>query len=95
MQRNCTVPWAHSGLTVVFAGSKRCGANQAMRVATITPRGEWRTWAGLRVGDPVSQIRARHPHATAHDGVWCLPSAAVAAVIRAGRIQSFRMTVAR
>jgi hypothetical protein len=88
--RGCTASWAHAALTVTSA-SRACEA--AATVSTITVHGRWRTWAGLRVGDPVSAIRARHPHAIAHGTVWWLPTPAVAAIVRGGRVAAFRLTV--
>ena len=90
--RGCSLTWAHIALTVTSA-SGACEATAA--VSTITVRGMWRTWAGLRVGDPVSDIRARHPHASAHATAWWLPTASVAAIVRAGRVAAFRLTLRR
>ena len=90
--RGCIATWPRAALTVT-SSSGACEA--AARAATITVGGQWRTWAGLRVGDPVSAIRARHPHATAHGAVWWVPTASVAAIVRRGRVTGFRLTVTR
>ncbi len=90
--RGCIATWAHVALTVTST-SGACKATAV--VSTVTVGGMWRTWAGLRVGDPVSEIRVRHPHATAHATAWWLPTASVAAIVRRGRVAAFRLALSR
>ena len=105
---DCKVTWNGLGLSVIFTtlnilpGS--CNPNKVIWIATITQRRNWRTWAGLRIGDRTRKIRIRHPRATLHNGVWWLATTnrpfgnqatipTVSATTRAGRIVAFHLDI--
>ena len=74
--RSCVVTWARTGLRAVFTSTLMlpgaCNLDAVITAATVTGRVSWRTWAGLRVGDPADAIATRHPHAKLHGSVWWL-----------------------
>jgi hypothetical protein len=105
---DCRLTWNVLGLSVVFTTLNiepgTCNPRKVVWIATITQRRNWRTWAGLRIGDSTRQLRARHPHATLHHGVWWLATTnrpfgnhatipTVSATTRGGRIDSFHLDI--
>jgi hypothetical protein len=69
--QSCFATWHRLGVAVelfAFAPDDPCAKGTVLK-ATLT--GRWRTSAGLRVGDPVTAVTKRYPHATARrDGWW-------------------------
>jgi hypothetical protein len=77
---SCIVRWKRLRLEILFtsfdsAGPSRCrgtiGHAQSFKV-----RGKrFRTWHGLRVGQPEAAVKRRHPGATFRKGAWWLKTA--------------------
>ena len=67
----CRVTWKRLGLAASFLDfSDHACRDGGLVTATMTSR-RWRTSKGLRVGDPVSRLRAIYPQARRHtDGFW-------------------------
>jgi hypothetical protein len=75
---SCVLSWRREGLTLNFVDfSSRPCRDGAIVIATITNRPRWRTGAGLRVGDPVTRVRALYRAAVLHTGLqsgwWLVP----------------------
>jgi hypothetical protein len=105
--RDCEVTWSWLGLRVLFTTLDiepgACNPNRVIWIARVTGH-QWRTWRGLRVGDRYSQIRAHHPRASLHHGIWWLATfrvrwgnrslvPTVTATTRAGRVNGFGIWV--
>jgi hypothetical protein len=107
---DCAVTWSRIGLRVVFTtlglNPGACNPDKQVWTATVTGK-TWRTWRGLRAGDPRSRIRSLHPDATFRSGFgWVLatkywpfgPSAparvpTVSATVSSGRVATIRLYV--
>jgi len=74
---SCRVHWSRLGLRMLFVnlgapGRSACGRSVG-KAQSFTARGSrFRTVAGLRVGMPSSEVRARHPRARHAVGAWTL-----------------------
>jgi hypothetical protein len=104
----CDVRWRGLGLAARFAyfgsGGTACqGAYGRLQRATVTSRA-WRTEGGLRVGDPSSTIRKRHPDARFRNRNWWLHTGSsevggggefpvLRAVVSRGRVTALTMQV--
>jgi hypothetical protein len=103
---SCVVRWKRLRLEILFVsfggGSSICSgsAGSAQRFQVRGKR--FRTWHGLRVGQPERAVRRRHPAARLRQGTWWLKSAispfgdpdvefaVVDAKVRDGRVQVLR-----
>lgn len=105
--RDCEVTWSWLGLRVLFTTLDiepgACNPNKVIWIARVTSK-QWRTWRGLRVGDRYGQIRAHHPRASLHHGIWWLATfrvpwgnrslvPTVTATTHAGRVNGFGIWV--
>jgi hypothetical protein len=103
---SCRVDWGRLRLRITFAnfgghgpGQTTCSSSVG-RAQAFTVRGSrFRTWEGLRVGDPSADVAARHHSAEFRDGAWWLRTAVspfgdeseyavVSAVVSAGRVRA-------
>jgi hypothetical protein len=77
---SCIVRWKRLGLEILFTsfdspGPSRCRGTIG-RAQTFKVRGKrFRTWHGLRVGQPESAVKRRHPGARFRRGAWWLKTA--------------------
>ena len=67
----CTVRWSALRLKIIFAnfgapGYDPCDDGIGLASSFTARFGRFRSWRGLRVGAPVSRVRARHPNASRH-----------------------------
>jgi hypothetical protein len=76
---SCVVRWNRLRLEILFASfggaTSICSGTQG-KAQSFKVRGNgFRTWNGLRVGQPESAIRRRHPGARLRRGAWWLKTA--------------------
>ncbi|HEX6702031.1 MAG TPA: hypothetical protein VF101_14990 [Gaiellaceae bacterium] len=63
------------------SGATYCSAPARVYVDWLIVDGKrWRTFRGLRVGDPVARIRTLYPSATRHRTVWWLVTSRTACI---------------
>lgn len=96
----CVLRWPGLGLTMktYYPDAQRdpCGGSAKHVLTTATDR-RWRTSKGLRIGDPVSRLRALYPRAKQElPGRWYLtirwlgvPLPGLEANVERGRVASF------
>jgi hypothetical protein len=77
----CTVRWRGIGLKIVFAnfgapGRSTCAAATGRAQSGVASGPTFATVAGLRPGQPSTQIRALYPDTAFERGAWTLVSAA-------------------
>lgn len=76
---SCRVRWKRLGLAIVFVSFGDPGAScrdDVGRAQTFKARGKrFRTWHGLRVGQPEASVTRRHPAAEFRAGAWWLKTA--------------------
>jgi hypothetical protein len=100
----CVVRWSRVKLVTRFTsfGGVSDFCRQGFLQTAVTHSRRWRTWKGLRVGMPTSQVRERHPKARFRRGRWVLasqsvlggtPSPTVEAMVRGGRVSGFSLWV--
>jgi hypothetical protein len=94
----CTVRWSALRLKIIFAnfgapGNDPCGDDIGLAASFTARSGRFRTWRGLRVGAPVSRIRARHPNASRHRRTYWLKTG-VSPYGDGGRVPVVRARVA-
>jgi len=100
----CVVRWSRLKLVTRFTsfGGVSDFCTQGFLQTAVTHSRRWRTWKGLRVGMPTSQVRERHPKARFRRGRWVLasqsvlggsPSPTVEAMVRGGRVSGFSLWV--
>jgi len=100
----CVVRWSRLRLVTRFTsfGGVSDFCAQGFLQTAVTHSRRWRTWKGLRVGMPTSQVRERHPKARFRRGRWVLatqsvlgggPSPTVEAMVRGGRVSGFSLWV--
>lgn len=69
--RGCRATWSDMGLTLTFQGNG-CKENSTFLQARITGR-KWQTLRGLRVGQPLAELKRKYPEARQEPGnVWVI-----------------------
>jgi hypothetical protein len=102
---SCSVRWNRLRLEILFVSfggaTSICGGSEGKAQSFIVRGNRLRTWHGLRVGQPESAIRRRHPQAKLRRGWWWLksvvspvgdgsPTPVVEAKVRDGRVSAIR-----
>jgi len=104
----CRVDWRRLQLRIYFAnfggvrpGQTTCTSTVGRAQTFVARSARFRTQKGLRVGDPSSSIRTKHPDAQFHGRFWALvlavfpfgdkePSPVLSALVSAGRVRTLQ-----
>ena len=105
---SCRVDWRRLGLRIYFAnfggmrpGQTTCTSSVGRAQTFVARSARFRTRNGLRVGDPSSSIRMKHPRARFRGRSWALvlavfpfgddePSPVLSALVGGGRVRTLQ-----
>lgn len=102
--QSCIVSWRRYGLVVQFFAFEPNPCKVGTVLSATMTGSRWHTLSGLRIGDPASAVKQKHPRATLHDDGWWLvsrktcelggfqPYGSLVARLRNGRVSSFFFT---